>query len=176
MKLKKMAKIVESLKLDRLYPNYSSRPKSVGKISVYTVFWASFDPLPLVHILFTQPLWRYEGLQLSICTNHTAGNTLNLQQERDIQIFSTQSGSQATCKLLDTCKHYLYKPDTCKPLTTTTLGPYNRFLQECRHHPHERQPFSALSSGKLAVKVPSCGVTCHCSDGHQGNSVRQWCC
>ena len=58
---------------------------------------------------------------MSICTNHTAGNTLNLQQERDIQIFSTQSGSQATCKLLDTCKHYLYKPDTCKPLTTTTL-------------------------------------------------------
>ena len=116
-----MAKIVESLKLDRLYPNYSSRPKSVGKISVYTVFWASFDPLLLVYVLCTQPLWRYEGLQLSICTNHTAGNTLNLQQERDIQIFSTQSGSQATCKLLDTCKYYLYKPDTCKPLTTTTL-------------------------------------------------------
>ena len=121
MKLKKMAKIVESLKFDRLYPNYSSRPKSVGKISVYTVFWASFDPLLLVYVLCTQPLWRYEGLQLSICTNHTAGNTLNLQQERDIQIFSTQSGSQATCKLLDTCKYYLYKPDTCKPLTTTTL-------------------------------------------------------
>ena len=117
-----MAKIVESLKLDRLYPNYSSRPKSVGKISVYTVFWASFDPLLLVYVLCTQPLWRYEGLQLSICTNHTAGNTLNLQQERDIQIFSTQSGSQATCKLLDTCKYYLYKPDTCKPLTTTTLS------------------------------------------------------
>ena len=119
---KKMAQIVESLKLDRLYPNYSSRPKSVGKISVYTVFWASFDPLPLVYVLCTQPLCRYEGLQLSICTNHTAGNTLNLQQERDIQIFSTQSGSQATCKLLDTCKYYLYKPDTCKPLTTTTLS------------------------------------------------------
>ena len=118
---KKLAKIVESLKFDRLYPNYSSRPKFVGKISVYTVFWASFDPLPLVYVLCTQPLWRYEGLQLSICTNHTAGNTLNLQQERDIQIFSTQSGSQATCKLLDTCKYYLYKPDTCKPLTTTTL-------------------------------------------------------
>ena len=119
--LKKLAKIVESLKFDRLYPNYSSRPKFVGKISVYTVFWASFDPLPLVYVLCTQPLWQYEGLQLSICTNHTAGNTLNLQQERDIQIFSTQSGSQATCKLLDTCKYYLYKPDTCKPLTTTTL-------------------------------------------------------
>ena len=127
--IKKMAKIVESLKLDRLYPNYSSRPKSVGKISVYTVFWASFDPLPLVYVLFTQPLWRYEGLQLSICTNHTAGNTLNLQQERDIQIFSTQSGSQATCKLLDTCKYYLYKPDTCKPLTTTTLTiPHNLYV------------------------------------------------
>ena len=56
MKFKKMAKIVESLKLDRLYPNYSSRPKSVGKISVYTVFWASFDPLLLVYVLCTQPL------------------------------------------------------------------------------------------------------------------------
>ena len=56
MKFKAMAKIVESLKLDRLYPNYSSRPKSVGKISVYTVFWASFDPLPLVCVLCTQPL------------------------------------------------------------------------------------------------------------------------
>ena len=56
MKLKKMAKIVESIKLDRLYPNYSSRPKSVGKISVYTVFWASFDPLLLVYVLCTQPL------------------------------------------------------------------------------------------------------------------------
>ena len=51
-----MAKIVESLKFDRLYPNYSSRPISVGKVSVYTVFWASFDPLPLVYVLCTQPL------------------------------------------------------------------------------------------------------------------------
>ena len=51
-----MAKIVESLKFDRLYPNYSSRPKSVGKISMYIAFWASFNPLPLVNILCTQPL------------------------------------------------------------------------------------------------------------------------
>ena len=145
MKFKKMAKIVESLKLDRLYPNYSSRPKSVGKISVYTVFWASFDPLPLVYVLFTQPLWRYEGLQLSICTNHTAGNTLNLQQERDIQIFSTQSGSQATCKLLDTCKYYLYKPDTCKPLTTTTLflGP-STCLMHCFLNYRESRTLSGV--------------------------------
>ena len=42
-------------------------------------------------------------------------NTLN-----NPDLFSL-SESQATCKLLDTCKHYLYKPDTCKPLTTTTL-------------------------------------------------------
>ena len=141
---KEMAKIVESLKFDRLYPNYSSRPKSVGKISVYTVFWASFDPLPLVYVLCTQPLWRYEGLQLSICTNHTAGNTLNLQQERDIQIFSTQSGSQATCKLLDTCKHYLYKPDTCKPLTTTTLGTNHHCPKTCKRSINTSNIFSVF--------------------------------
>ena len=140
--LKKLAKIVESLKFDRLYPNYSSRPKFVGKMRLYTVFWASFDPLLLVYVLCTQPLWRYEGLQLSICTNHTAGNTLNLQHERDIQIFYTQSGSQATCKLLDTCKHYLYKPDTCKPLTTTTLA---MRASKVRSLSHEPRRFSHVS-------------------------------
>ena len=123
---KKLAKIVESLKFEILYPIYSSTKVCWENKRVHSI-WASIDPLLLVCVLCTQPLWRYEGLQLSICTNHTAGNTLNLQQERDIQIFSTQSGSQATCKLLDTCKYYLYKQDTCKPLTTTTLVTMEKF-------------------------------------------------
>ena len=56
MKLKKMAKIVESLKFDRLYPNYSSRPKFVGKISVYTVFGPLLTPSPCVRTMYTAPL------------------------------------------------------------------------------------------------------------------------
>ena len=59
-----MAKIVESLKLDRLYPNYSSRPKSVGKISVYTVFWASFSPLPLCTYYVHSP---FDGMRAYNC-------------------------------------------------------------------------------------------------------------
>ena len=61
-----MAKIVESLKFDRLYPNYSSRPKFVGKISVYTVFGPLLTPFPLctyyvppspcVRTMYTAPL------------------------------------------------------------------------------------------------------------------------
>ena len=42
-----MAKIVQSLKLYRLYPNYSLRLKFVGKISVHTVFGPLLTPFPL---------------------------------------------------------------------------------------------------------------------------------
>ena len=120
-------------------------------LSVHS-FLASFDPLPLVYVLCTQHLWRYEGSQLSICTNHNAGNALNLQQETDIQIFSRQSGSQATCKLLDTCKHYLYKPDTCKPLATTTLDNANdspvSITYEWNHYNLQRRGHGASSPYK----------------------------
>jgi hypothetical protein len=70
-------------------------PAAVLVLSIHN-FLTSFDPLPLVYVLCTQPLWLYEGSQLSICTNHTDGNTLNLQQEKDIQIFWITSYLQAT--------------------------------------------------------------------------------
>ena len=64
MKLKKMAKIVESLKFDRLYPNYSSRPKFVGKISVYTVFGPLLTPSPLCTYYVHSP---FDGMRAYNC-------------------------------------------------------------------------------------------------------------
>ena len=59
-----MAKIVESLKFDRLYPNYSSRPKFVGKISVYTVFGPLLTPSPLCTYYVHSP---FDGMRAYNC-------------------------------------------------------------------------------------------------------------
>ena len=70
MKFKKIfAKIVESLKFDRLYPNYSSRPKFVGKISVYTVFGTLLTPFPLCTYYVHSP---FDGVRAYNCPSALA--------------------------------------------------------------------------------------------------------